>query len=132
MDTVSAKDLTIIDNGNYRPIHHVAAVDRIFESYKKKGFWETIDTMMKVWEEINPGAWRELIVEVQNTRDDLVDKRYATTGKQSRYMERRLLLRMPDFVCQSIMKLYPDEPMDRKFYNKFARRYPAFRVSEKI
>ena len=130
MDTVNRSQLKVIDGNNLRPIRDVTAVDQIMWAYKTKSFWEFVDEVFKVWEVINPGQWRELIHEVEITRENLKDKKYATTGAKDK--ERRFLLRMPEFIHNTIWKLYPDYPMDRKFYNTFAKRYPKFRVSDKI
>ena len=130
MDGLKRSHIEILDNNNWRSAHQVAVADRIMLAYKTKSFWAFVDEVIKTWHEINPGQWKELICEIQATRDNLVDRRYATTA--SKHMERRLMLRMPEFVHNVIWKMYPDYPMDRKFFNIFARRYPAFRVSEKI
>ena len=130
MDTFSTKHLITVDNNNLRPMRNVAVVDHLMEVSKTKGFWPFVDEVMKVWEEVNPGQWKELIAEVNETKSRLNDRKYATTG--SKHMERRFLLRMPEFVHNVIWKMYPDYDMNREFFNKFARRYPAYRVSEKI
>ena len=130
MDVLRQKHIDILDNNNWRSASQVMVADKIMAAYKTKTFWEFVDEVMKVWAELNPGKWRELIHEVKATKLDLIDRRYATT--KSKHMERRFLLRMPEFVHNVIWKMYPDYPMDRKFFNTFARRYPNFRVSEKI
>lgn len=130
MDSVSLKHIEILDNGSFRPAANVAAVERIMAASKKMSFWDCLDEIMKVWQERNPSRWEEIIYEVKLTKSDLKDKKFATTP--SKNMERRLLLRMPDFVNYAITILYPDFKMDRKFFNTFARRYPAFRVSDKV
>lgn len=130
MDSLSTKHLIVLDGDNVRPAKDVAAVDRLMKISKTKGFWEFMDEAMKIWSERHPAKWREAIIEVKNTRSGLKDKTWATT--ESKYMERRFLIRMPEFFNYAITILYPDFNMDRKFYNTFARRYPAFRVSDKV
>ena len=130
MDTISTKYIPVLDNNNWRSARQVAAADRIMTAYKTKSFWDFVDEVMNIWAKLNPGRWRELIHEVKITKLDLRDREYATT--KSKHMERRFLLRMPEFVHNVIWKMYPDYEMDRKFYNTFARRYPNFRVSEKV
>lgn len=130
MDALKKEHIAVLDGDNLRPAHHVAAIDRIVDASKTKTFWEFVDEVILSWERVNPGKWREQVVEVQNSRDNLRDKKFATT--ESKHMERRFLLRMPEFVNVAITKFFPDVEMDRKFYNTFARRYPALRVSEKI
>ncbi len=122
--------MLVLENDNLRPAHHVAAVDRIMKAYKMKPFWGFVDEVMTVWADIHPAQWKEMIIDIKEQRLDLKDRKYATT--ESKHMERRLLLRMPEFVNYAIVKMYPDYPMDRKFFNTFARRYPAFRISEKV
>ena len=130
MDGLRQKDIAILDGNQMRSTHQVLVADRIMTAYKTKSFWAFVDEVMNTWHDINPGQWRELICEIQVTRDNLKDRKYATT--ESKHMERRFMLRMPEFVHNVIWKMYPDYPMDRKFFNTFARRYPTFRVSEKV
>jgi len=127
---LNTKHIAVLDQETMRSAKDIVAVERIMKAYKTKSFWPCVDEIMKVWSEVNPGKWNELIVEVKNTKSTLKDKKYATTNSKS--MERRFLLRMPDFVHNAIIKLYPNEPMNRRFFNTFARRYPAFRVSDKV
>ena len=130
MDSLRRSQIDIIDNNNARPAWVVAYGDQIMYAYKHRTFWDFVDEVMNVWTKVHPKQWGELIHEVKLTKLDLVDKKYATT--KSKHMERRLLLRMPEFVHNVIWKMYPDYRMDRKFFNTFARRYPAYRVSEKV
>lgn len=122
--------MQVVENGILRSARHVAAVDRIMNAAKTKSFWGFVDEVMVVWAEIHPAQWREMIVDIKEQRHGLRDRQYATT--ESKHMDRRLLLRMPEFVNYAIVKMFPDYPMDRKFFNTFAKRYPAFRISEKV
>lgn len=120
----------MIDNAQARPAWVVSAGEHIFKSYKTKTFWEFVKDVIETWEKVNPGEWREINMEIELTKADLKDKKYATTN--SKYMERRLLLRIPEFVHNVIRVFYPDYPMDRKFFVKFGRMFPAYRIPDKI
>lgn len=120
-------------NGKLRKAEDVELVDKIIELRKKGDKWFVIDEIVKAWVKKSPEEVEAVKVDIGDQREMLVDKEFGSTmgGKD---FSRRLIVLFPTALQAWIRKLYGTEelPFDRKFYKEFARRYPGFRVANKV
>lgn len=128
------------ENYDYAPARIVQGAQSIIDLKNKKDPWEVIDQIIKVWEATNPKTYKSFITnldEVKGTR-----KVTAIGGKQFKGVSKdkvtggllQYKLDIPVKVVYMIRRVYSaDElPMDKKFYAKWARRYPDMVISEVV
>jgi hypothetical protein len=119
------------DNGRIRDASDVLLADKVLES--KNDIWATIDLLVNAWEKKSPEDFKAFKVQMGDYRSGLFDRRFAQT-KDGKNHERRFTMVFPEKLYNMIRAIYKaDElPMDKKFYYDFLKRYPFFRVPEKI
>ncbi len=104
----------------------------MFKIKNTKGPWEVIDKLLAAWSRRAPDEVDALQIEVEDHRENLIDKKFGTTtgGKD---FDRRFKMVFPRELMVMIRAIYrPNEfPMDNDFMLEFAKRYPFFRVAEK-
>lgn len=126
-------DIQTISNGKLRKARDVALADKVLETKKNKGLWVTLELLVNAWLKDSPEDFEAFKFQIDAYRDGLFDSKYGQTagGKD---MDRRFTMVFPEklfFMIRSIYK--PTElNMDRKFYTKFATRFPMFRIPEKL
>ena len=123
----------IQENGKIRNLQDVELAEKIVETRKNKDPWEVIDNLLKVWAERAPDDEKAVMVNVDQYREAQKDKVYAVT-EHGKEQERRFTLAFPYSLQQMIRTQYKADvlPFDSKFFREFGRRYPAFRVAQKI
>lgn len=87
--------------------------------------------LVKHWGKIAKDDEEAMRVNLDQYRETQTDKKFASTmGGQD--MERRFIMAMPKKLTLMIRSQYKaDElPFDREFYQKFATRFPFFKVAE--
>jgi len=117
---------------------YVIVVNKLIELKNQKGPWVVIDEILKFWSEESPKEWKSVITTVKNRKQtrkvtNVGNKQFSgvsrdkVTGGLLRYQ-----LDVPLKVVHMIRAIYKEEelPMDKKFFNKFAKRYPRFVISE--
>jgi len=126
-------DLYIDDNGLPRKLSHLEAVNKIIELRRKGDMWEVIDVLLDLWSSTAPEEVDAMSINLEEYKESLVDKEFATT-KGGGEMNRRFFLSFPKKLMFMIRTQYKTDELqfDKVFYNKFAKRYPFFRVSEKV
>lgn len=94
--------------------------------------WDVIDEIINVHAKEHPEKWKAYVMQVEEARSSRKDSKFGSTGTKGSNL--RYTLDIPEKVLLMIRMLYnPDElPMDRKFFLKFAKRYPKFKVAEKV
>jgi hypothetical protein len=121
-----------VDNGKIRGANDVAFADKVIETKKNKGPWETIDLLVNEWARTSPDDFGAFKVQMDDYRSGLFDRKFGqTTGGKD--MERRFTMVFPEKLFHMIRAIYKaDElPMNKPFYREFCNRYPLFRVPEK-
>lgn len=125
--------IIVKDNGKLRTAASVQAAEKVLEVRQKKGIWDVIDELLKVWAKVAPDEEQAVKMNITDYRGAQSDKKFAQTlgGKQ---MERRFIMAFPRSLMLMIRTQYKanELPMDKKFFFEFARRYPAFRIPEKL
>ena len=125
--------LLTVDNGKIRKAESIQAAEKIIEMRQKRGIWDVIDELIKIWAKIAPDEEQAVKMNIADYRENLNDRKFGQTvgGK---HMDRRFTLAFPRSLMLMIRSQYKaDElPMDKKFFFEFARRYPAFQIPEKL
>lgn len=109
----------------------VAWADRILEAEKKDGHWAAISEMIKHWKAKNPTEYTSVLLEIEGERRTRSNSTGSSKNKSMRY-----IADIPEYVWQMIVAFYKDKevvnPYDPSFIREFARRFPEFRVADKI
>jgi hypothetical protein len=82
--------------------------------------------MIKFWKDKYPGSYQSLLVDISEERKSRKNEFGSSSGGM------RYLASVPETILNMIKKVYPDEPIDKKFFRRFARRYDEFRVAERV
>jgi len=130
--------------GKIRDADHLAAATKIIMASKVKPWWEVINMVVSLYKKLYPAEYRQFV----KINRELMKTRGTATGRGKnqdeehwhKQSEVRYLLNLPQKLIRMIRCVYPlpDErnkpylKFDRKFYRKFARYHPEFRIPEKI
>lgn len=129
-----------VENYDYAPAQIVQGAQSIIDLKNKKGPWEVIDQIIKVWEATNPKTYKSFITNL----DEVKGTRKVTNvgGKQFKGVSRdktsggllQYKLDIPVKVIYMIRRVYSVEelPMDKEFYKKWAQKYPNMVISEVV
>jgi len=103
--------------------------NKVFELKTTKGPWEAIDAIVDYWVSTNPKRYDSFILEVKKKRDSRATKYGSDKGKNI-----RSTLDVPAKVIEMIRIVFKHDelPMDKKFFDEMWRRYPTFRVAERL
>lgn len=120
----------------------VSAADRLIKKkedvfIKGQGdLWDVVDEVIKVWLELRPTEYQSSVIDIRETRETLSDPVFGTVSKRKTKGtgDLRRTLDVPVFIELTLRRLFTaDElPYDRAWYEQLWRRYPMFRVSEKV
>jgi hypothetical protein len=101
------------------------------------GIWIVIRRIIDIWKETHPKQWQSYLIELDSVRRTRLDSKFGLSKNSKMYHGDRGNLRytldIPEQVYMMIRAVYNDEelPMDKEFFNLFARKFPMFKVSEK-
>lgn len=129
------------ETGRYLPSNQMQLVNKLLDLKRTKSMWEVIDFLIDAWIKREPKKWKSYLVEIKGIRE--TRKISSVGGKSFRGVSRddrengaitSYLLDIPAWIVMAIRKLYDAQelPMDKKFYYKFARKFPAFLVRERV
>lgn len=125
-------NIVIADNGRIRNLDDIALVEDIIELKNTKGPWEVISKLVEVWAKKAPDEEKAVQININQYKETLKDKKFGQTllGKDQ---ERRFKLSFPHSLMMYIRSIYKADElkMDQKFYDEFAKRFPAFKVAER-
>lgn len=125
-------DIVVADNGRIRKLDDVELAEDVIKAKNSKDTWTVIDKLVNAWAKRAPEEEKAVMINVGQYREQVVDKKFGQTllGKDQ---ERRFKLSFPYSLMMMIRSIYKQEDlkMDDKFFDEFAKRYPAFRVAEK-
>lgn len=124
--------IPVISNGRIRKSEDVSFAEKAIELKNNKGVWDVIDFLMKRWISDSPEEVKAFKVHIDDTRENQIDKKFGRT--RDKVMDRRLVVVFPFELQNMIRALYRTDELslDKKFFHEFARRFPAFRVPERI
>ena len=92
--------------------------------------WDVLEEVYKGWKKLRPHEYKSSIIEIQEERDLLKDKKYGQTKTKSM----RRILDIPVYIELVMRQLYTIEelPFDKEWYRALHRKIPIFRVAEKL
>ncbi len=126
-------DIQTISNGKLRQAGDVELADKALETKKNKGLWDTLELLVNAWMKKTPEDFEGFKLQIDAYRDGLFDSKYGQTagGKD---MDRRFTMVFPEKLFFMIRTIYKSDElnMDKKFYAEFARRFPFFRIPDKL
>lgn len=119
-------------SGLPRSAKDVELVEEVLKLKNTKDYWAVIDKLLEAWSKRAPDEVSALQIEVEDHRENLIDKKFATT-KEGKHFDRRFKMIFPRELMVMIRAIYkPDElPMDDAFMTEFANHYPFFKIAEK-
>lgn len=125
-------NIVISDNGQIRNLDDIQLAEDIIDLRNKKDSWAVIDKLLQVWVKKAPEEEQMMQINIAQYKETLKDKKFGQTlnGKDQ---ERRFKLAFPRSLLMYIRSVYKSDElkMDEKFYQEFAKRYPAFKVAER-
>lgn len=103
--------------------------DGLVKLRNTKGLWVVIGEVVKTWEKLKKERYTSHIVDLKDKRETRANQYGSTKSNTLRY-----LLDIPEDILTMIRILYSvDElPFDKKFLREFGKRFPQYRVAEKI
>jgi hypothetical protein len=123
--------ITAYDNVSKRfvPMETMLVVEKLMKLRETKSLWECITACIDAWKALKPKQWESYLVDVAEDKKTRANKYGSTKDKSLRY-----IVDIPTPVYKLIRILFPSEElkMDKKFFRAFARRYPEYRVANKI
>lgn len=125
--------LKFFDNGRIRDSGDLELAEVIMKLKDKKDYWAVIDELIRIWSAKSPDEEVATKVEIDGYKEAMSDPTFGQTngGKD---MERRSILVFPRKLQLMIRSLFKAEelPFDRAFYREFAKRYPMFKIADRV
>lgn len=126
-------DIVISNNGKLRKQEDIELADQVTKLRKKGDVWGVIDLLVEAWVKRAPEESEALKIDIADQQEMMVDKEFGQTmgGKD---MDRRLQVIFPMTLDLLIRTQYKAKelPFNAEFYREFAKRYPGFKVAEKV
>lgn len=123
-------------NGRKHKVEHLNWIERVTKLKQTSGSnpWPVIDECFNYWAEQSPKRYRSFLVSIDNTRKTRKDPKFASTTDKETGGILRYTLDIPEEVMFMIRCIYTvDElPMDKEFFNFLAKRFPRFKIANKI
>ena len=140
MNQINTTGTSPLNSTRWVQASKMQAVNKLIKLKNDKGPWEVIAEIIRVWVKEKPEEYRSFVIGLDETKRSRkvssVGGSYfsGVTKDKSTGGRIRYLCDIPVKVIKMIRVIYtPDElPMDKKFYNKFGRLFPDFKISEKI
>lgn len=128
-------DTYILHNGiprKYKDVHFVEQVEAL-KSKSGSDPWSVIDLLIKAWADRAPEEVEAMHIVIKEYREALFDPKFGQT-KEGKDFGRRFTLDFPKRLMLLIRSVYSSEelPMDSIFFRAFAKKYPFFRIPDKI
>lgn len=129
----------IQDDYRWAPAKTVQAADKLIELKKNKGPWEVIAEIIKIWRSTHPTQYDSYIINLEGVKQSrkvtsVGGKQFSGVSKDKSGAYLQYKLDIPEKVVYMIRTLYnPEElPMDKKFYQTWAKKFPKMVVSTKV
>lgn len=127
--------MLLVDNLSGRIIdsENLVFADRVLDLKRKNQTnpWEVIRFIINEWAKTNPSEYQSFIITMEDTRREQ-DNEFATSKDKNSSLRRTLDI--PHKVLNLIRATYDAEelPFDRTFFREFGKRFPKFKVADKI
>lgn len=117
-------------------LDHVRMVDHLVKLKQENGSnpWPVIEACFNFWASLKPTKYRSYLIYLKDIKETRKDRKFGSTKDKVTGGILRYTLDIPEEVIFMIRCIYnADElPMDRKFFMEFARRFPRFKVADKL
>lgn len=114
----------------------VRAVEHLETLKRKHGndIWPVIEAIINLWADKKPKEWKAHLYDIEELRETRKDPKYASTKDKVTGGYLRYTLDVPEKVEMMIRCVYSPEElkMDKEYYQMFARKFPQFKVSQKL
>lgn len=113
-------------------IDFVNEVMRVREA--KNAPWPAIDLFVKFFKKQHPKRYQSHLIEIRDIRETRKDQKFASTKDKVTGGILRYTLDIPTDIIYMIRKIYNTNELDfnREFYMEFAKRYPEWKIAEKL
>ena len=122
--------------GRRHKVENLTWVDRVVKLKKKSGSnpWPVIEECFNFWAKQSPTRYKSFLVSIDNIRQTRKEPKYASTYDKIHGGYLRYTLDIPQEVMLMIRCLYNTNelPMDKEFFNDFAKRFPKLMIAQKI
>lgn len=130
-------------NGIPRKLSDVNAVYEIFKLKEKSGSnpWPIVEKLIHIWSSKNPKKWQSYLYYLEETKKTRKVTAYGNSnfsGMTKNDKEHGGIIRytidMPEPLHMMIRMVYSDKelPMDKEFMAAFGKKFPMFRVMNKV
>lgn len=123
-------------DGQRYKVEHLNWVEQVIKLKKKSGSnpWPVIEACFNFWAQQSPTRYTSFLISIDNTRKTRKDPKYASTYDKVHGGYLRYTLDIPEEVMYMIRCIYsePELPMNREFFNEFAKRFPKYRIANKL
>lgn len=125
-------NLLISENGIVRKAEDVQLAENVIALKNKGDLWGAIDLLIKAWADRAPEEVDAQELQIHDYRETLIDKKFGLT-KGGQHTERRFVISFPNRLLGMIRAIYKSDELelDNRFFSKFAKHYPFFKVAEK-
>jgi len=113
----------------------VQFVDEVMKARGATGApWPAIELIVSFFKKQKPKRYQSHLVQVRDLRETRKDQRFASTTDKVTGGILRYTLDIPSDIIYMIRKVYSEEelPMNREFFTEFAKRYPEWKVAQKL
>lgn len=122
--------------GQVRKWDDVAIVNQLYRLKQVNGSnpWPVIEKVLEVWSKRPTQEWKSYLIQLGKIRATRKDLKFASTKDKITGGYLRYTLDIPEKVIFMIRCLYSSQelPMNREFFHYFAKRFPAFKIAEKL
>lgn len=128
--------------GEIIPANKITLAERLWKMKQEKPFWEVVEEVIKVFKKTRPEAYKSFVLHLDYTRG--VQKETSVGNSRFRGVSkldgglRALIVDFPAWVMLCLKKLYTDDELQwtgeegKKFYREFAKRFPEFKILERM
>lgn len=127
-----------VNDVRWAPAKAVQAADELIKLKNNKGPWEVIEKVIEMWKSTNPTDYKSYIIQLEDMKSrgkvaNVGNKHFTHTSKDKATGGiLRHELDIPLKVTYMIRKIYPDLQMDKKFFKKWARKFPQMVISKRV
>lgn len=136
---MSVKNIQRFLDYRYASSRAVTGVDKILKLKQVKSQWEVIEEIIRFWASFRPTEYQSYLIDLKRLKESrkitkVGSKEFSGISKDrgtGGYLN--YLVDIPLTVYQLIRRVYDADElkMDKKFFLKFAKKFPAFKVSQK-
>lgn len=119
----------VTETGNIVESAPYSAADRLVNLRNTKTLWEVVAEVVKVWEQTKVKQYRSHLIDLQDKKETRLNKHGSNKDKSLRY-----IVDVPEDIIRMLRILYDveDLPMDKPFFRMFGKKFPQYKVAEKI